>query len=150
MANDVWEAVPIVTSCGPAWVEAPENGWGTLAAWSAGTANCRRQLRDYRSRTVQVTCVAADGTVEERTEPLSGDDIEGINDDMESYLTDAGVPLPPRRFTWFIRLPPSFHSEDDFWAAFNREVYKRAGDNTHPRDLVGAMAGAMESLYSGP
>ena len=104
----------------------PENGWGTLAAWSAGTENCRRQPRDYRSRTVRVTCVAADGTVQERTEPLTADDIEGINDDIESYLTDAGVPLPPRRFTWFIRLPPSFHSGDDFWAAFDREVYERA------------------------
>ena len=148
MAEDHWEAVPTVTSAGPEWVKAPENGWGTLAAWSAGTQNCRRQRRDYRSRTVRVTCVAADGTVQERTEPLTADDIEGINDDIESYLSDAGIPLPPRRFAWFIRLPPGFHSGDDFWAAFNHEVYERAPEGIHPRDLVAAMAGAMESLYS--
>jgi hypothetical protein len=149
MTEDPWKAVPTVTSTGPEWAEAPENGWGTLAAWSAGSENCRRQPRDYRSRTVRVTCIAADGTTQERTEPLTTHDIEGIHEDIEAYLTEAGVPLPPRGFTWFIRLPPNIDSGQDFWAAFNREVYARAPEGVYPHQLVDAMAGAMKSLYSG-
>lgn len=143
-----WDDVPIVASCGLGWVEAPENGWGTLAAWSAGSINCRRQPRDYSSRTVRVTNVLPGGVEEHHTEPLSSEDIEGIHQDIESYLADADVPLPPRGYTWFIRLPPSVSSPDEFWKVFNGEVYDRVPDAVYPWQFSIAMTEVMEHFYS--
>jgi hypothetical protein len=148
LAPNSWDDVPIVLSSGSGWVEAPENGWGTLAAWSAGSANCRRQLRDYTSRTVRVTWELPGGGEQHHTEPLTAEDIEGIHEDIESYLADAGVPLPPRGFVWFIRLPSSVGSSDEFWRTFDGGVYERVPNAVHPRQFSTAMAEVMERLYS--
>lgn len=95
-----------------------------------------------------MTCVLPGGVEEHHTEPLTTEDIDGIHQDIESYLADAGVPLPPRGFVWFIRLPSSFSSPEDFWGTFDGEVHQRAPDAIYPSQLSIAMAEVMERLYS--
>jgi len=97
---------------------------------------------------VLVTSDLPGGGEQHHTEPLTTEDIEGIHQDIESYLADAGVPLPPRGFTWFVRLPPSVSSPDDFWETFNGGVYERVPDARYPWQFSIAMAEVMERLYS--
>ena len=87
-------------ACPPGWIEATENGWGAVAAWFAGIENLVREPRSYKGRTTQVTYVVSDGTEESRSEAFAAADMESVDNDIDSFLADAGVPLQPHGFTW--------------------------------------------------
>lgn len=53
------------------------------------------------------------------TEPISDADVRGVEDDIDSYLADAGLPPRPRGFRWFLRLPASVEGEKEFWRRLN-------------------------------
>jgi hypothetical protein len=93
---------------GGQWLVATEKGLGVMAAWAAGTVNVQKMPVDDRGRTVGAQCHDPDGHVRAWTEPFTVADRELVDEEIESYLLDAGVPLPPWGWVWLIRRPVTF------------------------------------------
>jgi hypothetical protein len=146
-SDEPWDQVPI-GACPPEWIEATENGWGALAVWCAGVENLVREPRSFEGRTIEVTCVGPDGVERSRSEVFTAADMESIDDDIDSYLAEAGVPLRPRGFAWFIRSPWEVHGDDEFWRAFTGSVYEQlTAQEPTPRDIAAAAAIVTDKFY---
>jgi hypothetical protein len=129
------------------WIELSENGWGAMAAWYAGPDNVRREPMGVRTGLVRVTCEKSDGTVSSWEEPITEDDVRGIEDDIDAYLKDAGLPQRPRGYRWFLRLPDGIRGEDDFWDRLNRADMALPRAARHPRDTVPVLGQVVQALY---
>jgi hypothetical protein len=95
---------------------------------------------------VKVRCEKSDGAVISWEEPISEDDIRAIEDDIDAYLRDAGLPPRPRGNRWFLRLPESLDMAgvDD---AASRVVMALHGQFGNPRSLAPAVEQAITDLY---
>jgi hypothetical protein len=129
------------------WIELDENGWGAVAAWFAGPDNVCREPMGPRTTPVRVTEEKADGTVRTWEEPMSAQDVLGIEDDIDAYLQDAGIPPRPRGYRWFLHLPEGVGSLDEFWARLNRAAAALPPTAKHPRDIVPALEEVIGALY---
>ncbi|MET3922732.1 DUF5956 family protein [Arthrobacter sp. UYEF20] len=131
------------------WIELTENGWGAIAAWFAGPENVTREPMGERTDIVRVACERADGTVTSWEETITEEDIRAIEDDIDSYLTDSGLPPRPRGYRWFLRLPGGVRDQEDFWGQLGEADSRMSHTN---RDLVreAANLGAtIRDLYAG-
>lgn len=132
------------------WIELSENGWGAVIAWLAGPENVVRKPVGQRKDLVRETCTAADGSTRTWTEPITEADVRGIEDDIDFYLADAGLPPRPRGFHWFLGLPAAVPDEQDFW----RRIHEAdSGDSAGHPDLVREVAAVGEiikGLYAQP
>lgn len=128
------------------WTELPETGWGMLAAWAAGTENIRRYPVDDTGRQVRVTTETGTST-ETRFDPFTTSDRQAVDEDIESYLADAGVPAPPRGYTWLIRLPETVGTENQFWQEINKGLAAAAPGAVHPRDISPVVERIVDALY---
>jgi hypothetical protein len=117
-----------------------------LAAWAAGTENIRRYPVDDTSRQVRVTTETGSST-ETRFDPFTTADRQMIDADIESYLADAGVPAPPRGYTWLIRLPATVGTENQFWQEINKGLAAAAPGAVHPRDISPIVERIVDALY---
>ena len=91
----MWDSYPIGDR--PlGWIELNENGWGAIAAWFAGPENVVREPMGERSDLVRVTCETADGTSSCWTETITGEVVQDIEDGIDSYLRDSGLPARVR------------------------------------------------------
>ncbi|WP_051441483.1 DUF5956 family protein [Arthrobacter sp. H14] len=145
--GSVWDEVR-AGDCPGEWVIVTDNGWGALVAWSAGQANLCRQPSGPQSGRTKVQELK-DGVLREREEPLTGQDREEIEAEIDSYLSDAGVPPMPRGYVWFIRRPDHIPSDEEFWRSINRAVAERTPVTATPADLTPELAGIMADLYAG-
>lgn len=142
----MWDSYPVGTRH-PGWIELSENGWGAIAAWFAGPRNVIREPMGERTDVVKVTCEMADGTSSSRTEPITEADVRDIEDVIESYLLDSGLPARPRGYRWFMRLPAAVKDEREFWRHLNE------ADSRMPhkeRDLIREatnLGAAIRGLY---
>ncbi len=134
---------------GGQWLVATENGLGVMTAWAAGTVNVRKMPVDDRSRTVGVECHDPDGHVRAWTEPFTVADRELVDKEIESYLLDAGVPLPPRGWVWLIRRPVTFRDDRQFWAHLNQQITQHASPAARPSEIAPLLQRAMAELYAG-
>jgi hypothetical protein len=74
--------------------------------------------------------------------------MESVENDIDSYLKDAGVPLPPHGFTWFIRNPAGVRGDPAFWSAFTGAVYDQVSTQAPtPREIATAAAIIMDRFY---
>jgi hypothetical protein len=145
--DNPWDQGPIGARP-PGWIEATENGWGAVAAWFAGVENLVREPRSFEGRTIEVTWVGPNGTERSSSEAFTAADMESVDDDIDSYLADAGVPLRPRGFAWFIRSPLEVHGDDEFWSAFTGAVYEQlTAQAPTPREIAAAAASVMDGFY---
>lgn len=87
------------------WAELEENGWGTLLAWAARPENTGRFPATDEGRTVRVECERGGVIAGPWLEAFTPEDRDGIEQDINFFITDAGVPARPRGFTWFLRVP---------------------------------------------
>ena len=89
----------------------------------------------------------------ERLEPfvLTEADLDSIDDDIDSYLADAGLPPRPRGYDWFIRRPPNRDpGEDAFWGAVrDAATATLRQDAVHPSTLKGFAKEALARTYLG-
>lgn len=129
------------------WIELDETGWGAMAAWFAGPANVRRAPVGDRTQMVRVTCTKADGTVTSWKEPITADDVRGIEDAIDAYLKDAGLPPRPRGYRWFLRLPDGVGDEAEFWARITEADMALPRAAKHPRDIVPTLGQVITRLY---
>ncbi|MFL4479114.1 DUF5956 family protein [Paeniglutamicibacter sp. ORCA_105] len=119
----MWDSYPIGDR--PlGWIELNENGWGAIAAWFAGPENVVREPMGERSDLVRVTCETADGTSSCWTETITGEVVQDIEDGIDSYLRDSGLPGRPHGYRWFLRLPAVLNDEQEFWGRLNEADFR--------------------------
>ena len=150
MNNDPWASAELAEA--PAgWILATENGWGALVVWAAGQGNFVRVRAAAGERYGTVVHRLQNGS--ERLEPfvLTEPDLESIDDDIDSYLADAGLPPRPRGYDWFIRRPPNTDpGEDAFWGAvWAAATATLRHDAVHPSTLKGFAKEALARMYLG-
>lgn len=83
----------------------PENGWarcwpGSPAPPACGA--CRSTLSSTRPPSRSAT---ADGPARRHQRPRTVAEQAIVDDDIDSYLANAGLPPRPRRYTWYLLLP---------------------------------------------
>lgn len=130
------------------WVELPENGWGALMGWAAGRDNLRRSPSSDVGRTVTGYIEDAHGRTP-FVEPFTAADRESIDDDIDMYLRDAGVPPRPRGFVWMIRVPHGHMSPEAFLADVDGAILRASDDSvTHPMQLLPVFADVLRDIYA--
>jgi hypothetical protein len=131
----------VVRIAGIRYMELPDNGYQLLLAWTAGpTHACRRidttehtataTLRGHGSQTPYVTA-----------EPRTEEDWRVVDDMVNSYLREAGVPPRPRGFVWYLELPEPLMPHN---------VRSAIGPSGHVEAITvrAAMQDAVGHLYS--
>jgi hypothetical protein len=126
-----------------------DNGWGALVAWLAGPQRTHRVPWVREGTEIVVTVERPrSGAAHRHIARLSAADVAGIDDDTDSYLTDAGAPPRPRGFAWRLLLPPRIASENEFWSALNVGLDREAPDAQHPLDHAVALTRILVRLYA--
>ena len=112
-------------------VEVPENGHGFLVAWLLGPKRVHASASGAVRRFVEVT--TSDG--ERWAEPRTPYDQAVIDDSINGYLAEAGIPPRPRQLAWAFTF--SIDVETEMWERVN-SVLMSANDvmaDTHLRVL---------------
>ncbi len=142
----MWESYPIGTPPS-GWIELTENGWGAIASWFAGPENVMREPMGKRTDLVRVTCEKADGTGTSWTETITEAEIAEIEDDIDDYLSELGLPSRPRDYRWFLRLPSGVTDEQDFWSRLNEADFKMPHMNRDLKREAANLGATIKDLY---
>ena len=142
MWSDVQEPEPSA-----AWVELPENGWGALIGWAAGTENLRRHYSSDEGRTVTVHTERA-GVQDTFEEPFTAADRRMIDDDISTYLRDAGLPPRPGGYVWKIRVPDGQTSHEAFLSDVDTTILRAAEGAVDPKQLRPIFEAVLRSFYA--
>ncbi|MDV6303711.1 MULTISPECIES: DUF5956 family protein [Rhodococcus] len=104
--SEVDERVPSELPAGR-YVSVISNGHGALTAWVAGPGRCYRTPYPASAHPpVRVTRGDPSKEPEEVWfEPFTESDLRMVNDDVNSYLADAGVRLQPQGYKWHVLVP---------------------------------------------
>jgi hypothetical protein len=80
---------------------------------------------------------------------LTEADLASIDDDIDVYLAEAGIPPRPLGFDWFIRRPPNYDMDDEtFWADVWAATTERLPvDGLRPSTMAGPAKETMASFY---
>ncbi|MFF5794746.1 DUF5956 family protein [Paeniglutamicibacter sp. NPDC012692] len=143
----MWESYPIGTRPS-GWIELTENGWGAIASWFAGPENVMREPMGKRTDLVRVTCEKPEGTSTSWTETITEAEIEEIEDDIDGYLADSGLPSRPHGYRWFLRLPSGIKDESDFWSRLNEAAFKMPHTNWDPKREASNLGESITGLFS--
>lgn len=148
MSDDPWGAGQ-ASAAPEGWIPATENGWGALVVWAAGPLNVVRVAAAPRNRETVVVTGYSDGREVRKASRLTDADLESIDDDIDSYLAEAGLPPRPRGFDWYLRPPGAAAAGPDaFWAAvWEAATAGLPHDGLHPSRLRVAAVAALERLY---
>ncbi|MHA7275656.1 DUF5956 family protein [Arthrobacter sp. Hz1] len=148
MTLKTWAAVPLAATANrEAWIEATNNGWGALVLWVSEPRNLIRQPGQSDQGQV-VQTVTANGVTTTHEIPLTVKDFQESDEDVDTYLSEAGIPPRPRGFIWYIHLPPGVNSEREFWSILNQAIADRAPEARRPSQFLPQLADALASLYS--
>lgn len=74
----------------------------------------------------------------------------GCDGVAESYLREAGIPLPPRGWSWLIRRPMGLKDDRQLWAHLNQQIALHASDAPRPAELAPILRRSMAALYAAP
>lgn len=94
------------------WVALPENGWGAIVAHRVGPGRARPLDVPLKRRYVTETWTESDGSTQQRTVPMSDEDLAHIVEAINTYLLDVG--LPPAPFSWWEVAPPDGMTGEEF------------------------------------
>lgn len=142
MWSDVQELEPSAL-----WAELPENGWGALIGWAAGKGNLRRNHSSDAGRTVTGYTERA-GVREEFEEPFTAADRQIVDDDINKYLRDAGLPPRPPGYVWMIRVPAGHISPEAFLAGVDTAILQAAEGTVDPKHLRRVFEAVLSGFYT--
>lgn len=143
----MWEWIE-VTRPTDEWAELDETGWDALIAWSAGPHNLGRLLNSDADRTVSVTC-ARGGVIEQFEEAFTEDDRRTVDDSIDEYLADAGIPPRPRGYRWFIRVPSAYSSAEAFHDDMHKAINTaKAPESAHPANWRPIIETVVRQFYT--
>lgn len=148
MSEDPWGA-RLASAPPEGWIQATENGWGALVVWAAGPLHVLRVPAAPRNRETVVVTSYSDGRETREPSRLTDADLESIDDDIDSYLAEAGLPPRPRGFDWYLHPSGAVPAGPDaFWAAvWEATIAGLPRDGLHPSRLRIAVAAAADRLY---
>ncbi|MGH3858214.1 DUF5956 family protein, partial [Actinokineospora sp.] len=126
--------------------QVPDTGFTMLIAWYVGPAHLVRLL-DLAHHTVTVTTIQDDAATV-RVEPRGLADQDTIDEAVEDYLADTGVPAPPRGYRWYQRLPRGHTTLDHLHAEINTRLrgLDPHGTATRPHDIAPLLARIVADL----
>jgi len=128
----------------PGWVEVDETGWAAIKLWCAGSDNRARAPRDDRGRVVLVICDSKDGRTES-FEPFTAEDLHVIEEGIDSYLADAGLPPLPHGYRWFLRIPDGLTG--DLLDHIDEKLNPRLSGTPTPIDWLRQLQPIMHEIY---
>jgi hypothetical protein len=125
-------------------------GWDALIGWAAGPQNLRRFPNPDIGRAVSMTCIRG-GVTEQCEEAFTADDRRIVDDSVDDYLADAGIPARPRGYRSFIRVPEAYDSGHAFHHDLREAINATAPAQTspHPVDWHPLIEGGVQGFYSG-
>ena len=141
--TDDWQAHELDPS-EPGWVQMTETGWDALKLWCAGPDNRARAPRDDRDRTVRVVCETG-GTVTQTIEPFTADDLRIMEEAIDSYLAEGGVPPLPRGYRWYLRIPDGLSG--DLLDHLESHLNSRLTGAPKPADWLRELQPIMDDIY---
>ncbi|WP_338112569.1 DUF5956 family protein [Paenarthrobacter ilicis] len=148
MTDEAW-ACPELSETPQDWIVATENGWGALVLWAAGPDHSARVRAAPGPRYGVMSRRLPEGGEESRPYKLTAADLSLIDDDIDEYLAEAGIPPRPRGFDWYIQRPSIVGVDDEaFWA----EIWEAATEGlpatgARPSALAGPVGVTMAGFY---
>ncbi|MDF2897756.1 MAG: hypothetical protein K0Q46_4542 [Rhodococcus erythropolis] len=127
------------------YVSVISNGHGALTAWVAGPGRCYRTPYPASAHP-QVRVTRGDPSKEPEEvwfEPFTEEDLRTVNDDVNSYLAEAGVRLQPRGYTWHVLVPESIRDGEELELALREK-----NQYIEPAEVLTAIKRLYESLVS--
>lgn len=149
--KDPWASAELAKAP-PGWILAVENGWGAMVVWAAGQGNFVRVPAAVGDRHGIIVHRLPDGSEQREPFALSDADLAAIDDDIDAYIADAGLPPRPRGYDWFIRRPPDAGlGGDAFWEAVWAATMAALPNDPlpHPSAIKEPVREALERMYSG-
>ncbi|MFF1553336.1 DUF5956 family protein [Rhodococcus erythropolis] len=127
------------------YVSVISNGHGALTAWVAGPSRCYRTPYPASAHPpVRVTRGDPSREPEEVWfEPYTEEDLRTVNDDVNSYLAEAGVRLQPRGYTWHVLVPESIRDGEELESALREK-----NQFIEPAEVLRVIERIYESLVS--
>jgi hypothetical protein len=83
-----------------------------------------REAMGERADLVKVICESAGGATSSLTETITGEEVQDIENGIDSYLLDSGLPARPHGYRWFLRLPAVVNDEQEFWSLLNEADFR--------------------------
>ncbi|MFK0039709.1 DUF5956 family protein [Paenarthrobacter sp. NPDC090517] len=119
-----------------------------MVIWAAGPDNLAR-VSPPSSERFGSLLRRLPGEEEQQQFKLTEADLSSIDDDIDAYLAEAGIPPRPRGFDWFIRRPSNDDLDDEtFWGAVWAATTERLPvDGLRPSTMAGPAKEAMASFY---
>lgn len=136
-----------VTVVGRDYLEMTENGCGAVIATAAGPDRVYcvpLRLSEYKVRTSWEQNGESRAEVRER----NAEDQDDIDNAIEDYLADAGLPLRPRGFRWFIEVPPGIADAEAFRRAINRRFAELTDQHPDGKATARVLTAIMHELYA--
>lgn len=127
-----------------------DSGWHMAICWFAGPEHVVRVPDEPGWHSVRTTFAATgadagEPVVEfsERTEA----DQDLIEEDVNAFLTEAGIPPRPRGFTWFLDVPPD-RSLTDLWRLVGERERQLPTKAPRPDETATAVRAAVAHFFS--
>ncbi len=98
--------------------------------------------------TFEVT--TADGGQERGFRPFTSADQAAVDDDIDAYLEDAGLPARPRGFSWYLRTPPHIRPSARFWGRLNGALAVEAPTARYPTEVRQAVEVVLPRILHHP
>lgn len=148
MTDEAWACTELVEAP-EGWIPVIENGWSALVLWAAGPGNFVRVRRMSREWFGSILHRLPGGGEQREPFKLTEADLASVDDDIDLYLAEAGIPPRPRGFDWFIRRPSNDDFDDEpFWAnVWAATIEQLPVDGLRPSKMVGPAKDAMDHVY---
>lgn len=142
----MWDQVQDKSS-GAGWELLPETGWFALLAWAAGPENVGRATQSDASRTVRRTLLQ-DGVESRSVEPFMDTDRLMVDEVVNTFLLDAGVPARPAGFDWFLRVPEGWPAGLSLVDELASQITGKWESGTHPAALRPLFSRVVGEFYA--
>jgi hypothetical protein len=88
------------------------------------------------------------GVREDFEEPFTAADRQIVDDDINAYLRDAGLPPRPSGYAWMIRVPAGQTSPEAFLADVDTAILRAAEGAVNPKHLRRIFEAVLSGFYA--